>query len=50
MWRTSSLSLVPGPLRLGVVVSVRVPSVCQRLQFNYLLYLKAFNCVQTNDL
>ena len=34
--------------RFVVVVPVKVPSVGQIDQFNYLLYLKLFNCMQTN--
>ena len=43
MWASSSLPLLPGQLRLGVVVPVRVPYIGQ---FNYLLYLLSFNSVQ----
>ena len=32
-----------------MAVPVRVPSMVQIELFNHLLYLKTFNCVQTND-
>ena len=46
---TPSLLLLSGQSRPGVVVPVGLPSVCQIELFNYLLYLKPFKCVQTND-
>ena len=39
MWSTSSLPLLPGPLRPGVVVPVRVPSMGQIDLFKSYLYL-----------
>ena len=49
MWSTPSLPLLLGPLWPWVVVPVRVLSKGQIDQLNYLLYMKPFNCVQTND-
>ena len=49
MWSTLSLPLLPGPLSPWVVVFVKVPSMGQIELFNHLLYLKPFNCVQTNE-
>ena len=40
MWSTLSLPLLPGSLLIGVVVSVRVPSIDQIELFNHLLKLK----------
>ena len=40
-----SLPLLLGPLKLGVAVLVRVPSMVQIELFHDLLYLKPFNCV-----
>ena len=45
-----SLLLFSGPLWLGVVVSVSVPSVDQIEMFNHFLYLKLLNYVHTNEL
>ena len=49
MWSTPLLSLLPGSPSLGVVVSVKVPSMGQIEIFNHFLNLQPFNCVQTND-
>ena len=49
MWSTPSLPLLPGPLWLKMVIPVRAPSTGQIEIFNCLVYLKLFNCVQTND-
>ena len=43
---TFSLPSLLGPFWRGVVVPIKVPSM---ELFNHLLYLKPFNCVQTND-
>ena len=45
----SLYSTTPAGKDTGVVVPVRVPSIGQIELFNRLLYLKQFNCVQTND-
>ena len=50
MWSGPSVPLLPDPHGPRVVVPVQVPSMGQIELFNYLLYLKPFNCVQTNDL
>ena len=53
LWRmknTSSLPLHIGQLWSRVVVPVRVLAMGQIEQFKHLLYLKPFNCVQTNNL
>ena len=44
-----SLSLLPGPLWLGMIVPVKVTSLGQTELFNHLLYWKPFNYVQIND-
>ena len=52
LWRmgsTPSLPLLPSPLWPGVAVTVRVPSIAKIKRFNHSLYMKPFNCVQTND-
>ena len=49
MWSAPSLPLLPGPFWLGVAGPVMVLSMDQIELFNYLLYLKPFNCVQIND-
>ena len=49
MWSTSSLTLLLGPLRASMAVPIKVSSMGQIELFNHLLYLKLFNCVQTND-
>ena len=49
IWSTSSLPILPGPLWSGELLSVRIPSIAKIELFNHLLYLKPFNCVQTND-
>ena len=46
-WCTHWLPLLSGPLWTGI--PVRVPSMGQIELFNHLLYLKAFNSVQTNN-
>ena len=48
MWTTSSLLLLQDQLWLGVVVPVRDRSMGQIEIFNHFLYMKLFNCVQTN--
>ena len=50
MWSTCSLLLLSFPLWLDVVIPVRAWSTGQIELFNHLLYLKPFNCVQTNEL
>ena len=47
-WRTPSLSLLPGPFRLRVVVLVRVPCMSRIELFNHFLYLKPYNSEQTD--
>ena len=49
MWSTLLLPLLPGPLRPGVVLIVKVLSMDQIELFNHLLVLKPFNSMQTND-
>ena len=49
MWSTHSLPLLLGPLWPEMVVPIRVLSMGLTELFNDLLYLKLFNCVQTND-
>ena len=49
MESASVLPLLPGPLWLGVVAPVRVPSISQIGLFNHLLNMKLFNCMQTID-
>ena len=49
MWNTPSLLLLPGPLRPGVIVPVRVSSMCQIEPFNRFIYSRSLNCVRTND-
>ena len=49
MWSTPSLPLFSGPLWPGVVALVCVLSMDQIELFNLLLYLKPFNCMQTNE-
>ena len=49
MWTTTLLTLLPGLLRLGIVVLVRVSCMGQIDIFNHFPYLKPFNSVQTND-
>ena len=44
------IAIIPSQLRPEVLVPVRVPSMNQIELFNFLLYLKPFTCVQTNDL
>ena len=44
MWSISSLSLFQGPIRTGVVVSVRIPSMGQIELFNHLTV-----CIQMTD-
>ena len=44
-----SLPLLSGPLWPGVVVRVKVPCMGQIELFNHFLYLKPFNCMQTNN-
>ena len=42
MWNTPSLFWA------ALLVPVRIPPIGQIEPFNYLLYLKSFDCVQTN--
>ena len=49
MGSTLPLLLLPGQLRYGMVISVRVNSMGQIEIFNPFLYFKAFNYVQTNN-
>ena len=46
MQSTSSLPFLPGPIWPGVAVPSKVPTISQVKQFNPLLDLKLFNCVQ----
>ena len=50
MWRTPSLLTLPGPLRPGVIVLVRISSLSQISICNHFINLKPSNCVQTNKL
>ena len=43
MLSTTSLPLLPGPLRPGVIVPLRVQSMGQIKLFKHLLYLKPYN-------
>ena len=49
MWNPLSMPLQLGLPWPGAVVFVRVLSIVQIKLFKHLLYLKPFNCVQTND-
>ena len=49
-WSTLSLPLLPASFWSRVIVSATVPPIGQIELFNHLLYLKPFNCVQTNKL
>ena len=49
MWSTPLLPLLSCPLWPEVIVPVRVLFMAQGEIFNHLLFLKPFNCVQTND-
>ena len=49
MWNTSSLPFFSSPPRSRIAVPVRFLSMGQIECFNYLLYLKPFNFLQTND-
>ena len=54
MWSTPLLPLLPGPLKLGLVVSMQFPFMIQMELFNHLLrimiYLKPYNYVQIIDI
>ena len=50
MWVTPTWPLLPCPHLAGVVVLLWVLSMGQIELINNLLYLKPFNCVQTNEL
>ena len=49
IWNIPSQPLLQDPLSPGLIVSVMVQSVGQIELCNHLLYLKPFNCVQTDD-
>ena len=49
MWSTSLLPLLRSPLWPEWVVHIRVPFMGQTEIFNHFLYLKPFNCMQTNE-
>ena len=49
MQSTPSLPLLSSLVGPSVVVLVRITSIRQVELFNQLLYLKPFNCMQTND-
>ena len=40
MWSTPSLQLLPGPLKLKMVVPIRIPSIGQIELFNHLTMCK----------